>query len=441
MIRRTFQLFFILSILSFSQPLDSVSNPIVAKTFIVDSIFITGNHITEPYIILEELSFSEGDEINETVLNYNRERIYSLGIFTRVDVARLKKEDKNNVQINVEESWYIWPIPFVGLKDHDWNKISFGLDVSVKNFRGRNENLGFKLAFGYDPEFRISYSIPYLLRAEQLYLNLSLYYGKMFNKSDKARTIFGDDFEQKYASGFVTLGKRFNIYNKGDIYLGFQYVETPFFMKGISVSDNRIDRILFAGLNYVYDSRDLAQFPINGILTSFDFASKGLGMNDINYNIFSFDYRHYKSIYYDLSAKWRFAVRHTFGKNVPYFENSFLGISDRVRGHFTNRREGNSLFFTSVEVKYPFIKELNISFDLPIIPKELLTYRCALYMQIFADAGTVKFREDPMSLNNFQRGFGFGFTVLVLPYNIARFELGFNENMVSEFILDLGISF
>ncbi len=52
----------------------------------VDSITIRGNETTEEYIILRELTFEAGDEINKKILAFNRERIYSLGIFNSVQV-------------------------------------------------------------------------------------------------------------------------------------------------------------------------------------------------------------------------------------------------------------------------------------------------------------------------------------------------------------------
>ena len=48
---------------------------------LIDSIKITGNEITETFIITRELTFKPGDKINPEILDYNRERVFSLGIF------------------------------------------------------------------------------------------------------------------------------------------------------------------------------------------------------------------------------------------------------------------------------------------------------------------------------------------------------------------------
>jgi hypothetical protein len=112
-----------------------------------------------------------------------------------------------------------------------------------------------------------------------------------------------------------------------------------------------------------------------------------------------------------------------------------------VRGYSNTIREGNSLWLTSIEFKYPIIKEWNIRLDLPLIPKSLLTYRVALYVQTFADAGATKYRDDPLRIQDFNFGYGFGLTYLVLPYNIARTEIAFNDRGQIQFIASLGTSF
>ena len=111
------------------------------KIFVVDSIIVQGNDITEEEIILRELTFASTDTINQKILEYNKERIYSLGLFTKVDLFIYPFEQKNILVINVEESWYIYPIPVASLREGDWNKLSYGFYLVVKNLRGRNETI------------------------------------------------------------------------------------------------------------------------------------------------------------------------------------------------------------------------------------------------------------------------------------------------------------
>lgn len=94
--------------------------------FIVDSILIVGNDQTEEFIITRELTFSIGDTLTPEIIFYNRERIYSLGLFAHVYVNPLIENSVNILEIKLEERWYIYPIPFVNIKERDWKKLSYG---------------------------------------------------------------------------------------------------------------------------------------------------------------------------------------------------------------------------------------------------------------------------------------------------------------------------
>lgn len=411
------------------------------KPFRVDSIAIRGNTITEPEIILTELTFSVGDVVDSTKLRFNRERIYSLGIFTNVKLYPESNEDKTTLIIEVNESWYIWPIPFLSLRDRDWKKATYGLDVLIMNFRGRNEKLRTSFSLGYDPSFTLQYSKPYWFRKEAIYFDASFVYVNQNNKSKIAEYLYGEKFKQKFIGGSLTLGKRFNLFNKADVYGGFSYVATPKYITGVNAASSRIDRLPFLGFRYYYDSRDLAQFPKEGIYFNADILKKGFGQRGIDYNIFSVDFREYRTIYKSLSSKWRITTRQTFGKLIPFYDNSFLGYSERVRGHFTDVSEGHNMYLTQLEFKYPLLTEINIHLHLPLIPEALLTYRVEIYAQTFVEGGVTQMRGKSINLSKGFSGYGFGLTTLVLPYNIARLEFALNELGKSEIIFDLGISF
>jgi outer membrane protein assembly factor BamA len=411
--------------------------------FVVDSIAIQGNDITEKEIILRELTFNVGDTINNKILLYNSERIFSLGIFTKVRLFRDPLSfPKNVVQILVNESWYIYPIPLAELKDRDWKKISYGFDLVLQNFRGRNETLRARALFGYDPSLSISYSNPYFIWKDNISLELNLSYHDTKNISSTAKYLYGGDFNQKFVSAGVGIGKRFGLFQKVGISFNYNYIQSPAYIKGISASHDRIDRLFSIGASYSYDTRDLRQFAREGILGSASYELKGLGIDDINYQIASIDFREYRKLFGELGAKWRLASRFTMGNLVPFYDYSYLGFRERIRGHFNNESEGNNLYLASLELNYPVIKDFNISLDfIPIIPKQLLSYRVALYLQMFGDTGATQLNGHQISIKDFQSGYGMGLTLLILPYNIVRFEVAFNENLHSEFIFDIGTSF
>ena len=175
---------------------------------ILDSIEIVGNEITKDFIIQRELTFSKGDTLNPILASYNRERIYSLGIFNDVRLKPYRVNQTDILKIEIEESWYIYPLPFVELKDRDWDKISYGVNVLWKNFRGRNETLRGRFALGYDPSLSFTYNNPNLHYNLSLYHQSQLLFSTSTNRSKTAEALYGSQFEQKIYSGRVSLDRK-----------------------------------------------------------------------------------------------------------------------------------------------------------------------------------------------------------------------------------------
>lgn len=401
-----------------------------------------GNEITEEDIILRELTFTNSDTLNHKILEYNKERIYSLGLFTKVELFLYPVEVKNILVINVEESWYIYPIPTASLRENDWSKLSYGFYLYIKNFRGRNETIISRVELGYDPAFRLSYYKPNIVPGSDIFWGGDILYTKINNKSLRAFYLYGEDFSQKFIVGSLEIGKRFGVYQRASFRANYNYVESPKFIGHINASDERIDRYPSVGVSYSYDTRDLAQFPKDGIYGAVSYEMKGLGVNNISYQVFGLDFREYRNIFDDLIAKWRFAARFTSGKTIPLYEYSLIGYGEKIRGNYDLIMEGHNYYVGSLELFYPLIKDFNISFDfIPIIPKELLSYRVALYLALFGDTGATKILGNPISFNDFRSGYGVGLNLLILPYNLLRMELAFDEYQNSEFILGLGLSF
>lgn len=433
--------FILFSGISFSQIPDSIS---VGKLypFRVDSISIRGNEQTEDFIIRRELTFNIGDTLTAEIVNFNRERIYSLGLFAHVYIYPVIQASTNILEIVVEERWYIYPIPFVTIKEKDFNKLSFGIYLKINNFRGRNEEINAVTAFGYDPTYSLNYFNPNIIGKEDFFLRTDFIYSDVTNKSPSAETLYGESFSQKFFRAYFLIGKRLCLFHKLYIATAFNYYETSKYVYGINVSNERIDRFPELQFGYEFDTRDLIQFPRNGIFASASYSFKGMGLNSINYNVARFDLREYRKIVGKLYAKWRFTARFTIGNEIPFYDYSILGIDEKVRGYFTRKTEGNHFYFTSAEFFYPIIEELNLNFDfIPIIPEQLLKFRIALFTQAFGDAGTTQYKHQPLSLNSSISGYGLGLTLVVLPYNILRIEYALDNFGNKEWIFDLGISF
>jgi outer membrane protein assembly factor BamA len=412
-------------------------------SIVIDSIEVTGNETTKDFVILRELTIGIGDTLNPKFASYDRERIYSLRIFIDVKLKPFSYEGKNTLLIEVEESWYIYPIPIIFLNDKDWDKISYGAALSWLNFRGRNERITGFVTFGYDPSFGFTYFNPNLAYNQNLNLQTNFAYSTVSNRSAEAEQLYGSEFDQETFVSRLQFGKRFGNYHWFYLNSGFDYIETPFYIEGINASNSRIDRTLIAGLSYVYDTRDLRMYATEGIYSDIGFEYKGFGIDGISYFVADLDFREYRKIFDTFTAKWRITARHTGGELVPYYDYSFIGYANRVRGYFYgDEQEGNDSFLGSIEFNYPIINETRIDlYFIPLLPRSLLSYRFSLVAELFADTGAARDVGSPWTIKSFDSGYGTGLSFLVLPYFTCRVEFAINDNAQTEWIFDLNASF
>jgi outer membrane protein assembly factor BamA len=176
------------------------------------------------------------------------------------------------------------------------------------------------------------------------------------------------------------------------------------------------------------------------MLSYISYQEKGLESKSVDYSILEYDLRFYKTISEDFFAKVRFSGRNSF-RDVPFYDQSFLGYDYLVRGESDNEREDYNVFLYSLEISYPIIKSWNLSLDLPLIPKKLTSARIDLYLSSFFDAGTTFGKNKIISTDGYYYGYGLGLTILVLPYNAIRMEFALNKKGVGEFLFGTGFSF
>ncbi|MFC2134278.1 hypothetical protein ACFLTH_06630 [Bacteroidota bacterium] len=431
---------FIRSLLS-GQVVDSLHSNLI-DPIRVDSIKIVGNDITQDFVIFEELTFNIGDEINLEVLEFNKERLYSLRIFTFVDIFVESENNINIVTIKINEAWYIYPWPFIRLNHSSFKYASYGFYFRWKNFRGRNESIRVTVSLGYDPYYKIDYYNPYLLKNAGIYFSFHSAYQKFANKSKNLANLYGHDLNYKIFSNYVSLGKRIDKFNYLSTLFGFNYIQTDEpAIGGATASNTRIDRTPFVMLSYIYDSRDLVQFPQYGFYGRMALMHKGFNVNNIDYNILAIEFRKYWNFFDDFVLRGRGVFRKVFGPAIPLYDYSYLGYSEFVRGHSRDVREGHNYIVSSIELSYPIFKEWNFSLDLPLISERITSARIGMYAYLFADTGMTFMNDDKLLLRDLYSGYGIGINILFLPYSGIRIEYALDENKNGELIIGTDYSF
>lgn len=405
----------------------------------VDSIAVIGNNHTKDFVILRELTFKPGDYINDSILIFNRERVFSLGIFTKVKLIPITIDSLNVIHIIVDEAWYYWIEPFAYKKNKTSDKYSYGSKLKLNNFRGYNEYLNVLAYLGYDSGLQLIYYTPYFLsnRKYGLYLkfndlvttNLSNEYKKLNNN---------ENFKYNAFSIGSYISYRTDIYHS--FLFGAFYYDNHVLSK---LNTNQIKKqynIYNQYIAYAYDTRDLVQIPQSGVYTRFSFENNITSQGD-DYFVVKSDFRKYGPIIENLSYKIRTSAAILRGKNIPFFDRLFIGTYERIRGYTNSILEGYNLLMLQGEIRYPLHDVTYLDLNFTILPKSLGRYRFQTFLQFFIDYGKTTFHMKDMLQTPAQYGFGASLNFIFLPYKAIRFEYAMNKYNKGEFIIEGDFSF
>jgi len=409
------------------------------SVFVVDSISIAGNSQTKPFVILREMSLQHGTTITQDLLRYDQSRIYSLGLFNQVSIyVQPTTGGRANLIVEVNERWFIFPFPVVGIKDRDWKKLYYGAGLLHSNFRGRNEKLYGMFVFGYDPSGEVWYRNPFLSDNGSYTFDAKIAYNKVRNKSIAAQT-YGGNFSEQHFFTTIGLGKRIGLHHTFWLTAGYEFISVSEFQPGRTISTDGKDKFPFLGFSYTYDTRDLAEYTSSGSLIRLAITKYGFPANKIDIIRYATDIRHFYPIDSKFVLAGRLFTNNAAAGPTPSYNRVYFGYTERIRGHFKEVKEGENLLGFSTEIHYKLVEPVYMR--LKFLPREFSILRFGVVAAAFADGGTVWFRSHVFALDQFARGYGFGIHFL-LPYSIVlRTDYALNEARHGEFILDLGSSF
>ena len=147
-------------------------------TVFLKKIIVEGCSITRTSVVLRELNIYEGQTIRRdsipAIEKETKLRLFNLQLFNEVD-QRTEDNASDTITwyIKVKERWYIIPTGIVQFadrnintwwteQDHDLRRVSAGLTITDKNFRGNLESLAVTAQAGYTERLGINYMRPYV---------------------------------------------------------------------------------------------------------------------------------------------------------------------------------------------------------------------------------------------------------------------------------------
>lgn len=413
--------------------------PFLDTLGVIDTVIVTGNTKTEAYVILDEMATKPGSVATLEGIEYDRNRIYSLGLFTRVDVFCDTLEGQRFLNVDVNERWHIIPLPLFGFRDGDPKKPYYGAGLLHNNFRGRNQKLFGSVIFGYNPSLSLSFTDPLIDRANQLFFGAELSYNRVRNKSKIESSLTGDFDEQHYDMD-ATLGTRLNLFSTVALNVGYQIVDVDEYLPGRTASTDGRDAFLYATLRYAYDTRDLREYPARGKFVSVSVSKNGFSESTLSFTRFGADLRGYLPLPGNFTLAGRLHGIFVSGSIIPTHSRAYFGYGERIRGYFTTVFEGENLMGSIIELRWPLLKARTIIFTAIPLPAEFSVWRFGVSLAIFADAGVTWFRHDPIQLRSFASGYGGGVHFL-LPYSfVVRTEYAWNDYGKGQFIIDFRTS-
>lgn len=407
------------------------------RSYVLDKIFVEGNTVTKPFVILRELPFKSGDTVTTSELEYGRERIYNTGLFTRVI---LQPEPVNKTRMDlliyVQERWYVWPYPVIGFWDGDLKRFYGGAGIADFNFQGRNETLAGMFALGYDPFGAVSLRDPSFGPDRNYILSIDASYshGRSFGiQPGSASGQFNDSFGDLQ----VALGRRFGIYSTLTFGASYNYVQAISDSSGLVLSPTGKDIFGSLRLEYVYDSRNLRSYATRGAYLMVSLARHGLGESLVNFDRLSVDARDFQPISKLFILASRIHADLAEGPQIPPYNYVFFGYGERIRGMFNTVSGGESMLGANMELRIPIIKEMAI--PIPDFPfRQYVSNRISLYWSFFADAGETTDKYLNLNFTRALYGYGGGLS-LILPYDaVIQADYARGSDKQWEFILYLG---
>lgn len=396
----------------------------------ISGIMIFGNEKTKAHIILREMKSKAHTPLDLSLIAEDQMRIQNLGLFNRVMVTTEPVDDTVLIIVQVAEKIFFIPYPIFFINDRDWSKLSYGAGAMHFNFRGRAEILTGSLWFGYDPSIQLSYVNPWIGGRHHLRLSTQLYYQRIQSKDPES-----DHVKEDHWGTNLTLGKRIGYHTHVNATIGYREVILNPPVPGHTLALRGKDELPKFGVSLTWDHRDLWEYPKRGWYVGVAVSKTGFFSTKADYARALLDAR----VYIPLTSKITYAIRASTvlsDGEIPLYDRLYLGYSERVRGHFFEIFQGENRCILSMALRFPIlpIRYIHLA-ELP----ELRDLKFGISVGLFADAGVVWFPSQSVTWQRFKKGYGAGIH-LHLPYiNVLRFEIAFDENQNTQYIIDMGV--
>lgn len=435
------------------------------SAFVIGNIIITGNKKTKSYIVKREVPFKVGDtvELSQLVKQFDvaRNQLMNTRLFNKV-VVSLKsfKGYLVEIQIDLKERWYLFPIPYFKPIDRnlsEWAKqgyglqrVNYGAKISLYNFTGRNDKLKAWFITGYTRQIQFSYDQPNADKSLKHGYGINVLYSTA--KEINHITL---DNEQKFipasrplssfdtASPALFNGQVLNeLFNASISYVYRPAIRTRHFVR-LGYNRNRIDRavatlnpkyfnngklnLIYPELSYgiSYNNIDYVAYPLKGFIGEANISHAGI---NADMNLWQLNFKGIRG--------WKLNEKTFFGLQV----NGFLKLPFN-QPYFNHRMFGYGDFYLRGLEKYVIdgvvalmirntLKRHVLDFNIPLrLSKSHDEIPLRMYFKTYGDLGYSYNKNFPQNslVNRMLYTAGAGIDFVTLYDVVFRFEYSFNQ--------------
>ena len=371
-------------------PLNGVLNiPLVEAH--INSITIKGNKKTKAVVLTREFRSVVGEVLDEHKLQKDLTRVYNLGLFDEVGPFDETSTDVGKVDIVVPVTEKRSGQVSVGVGYSSRSKLVGQATLAENNFRGLGERVSVMWEVGgisSQSSLDLSFFEPYLDK-KHTSLNVDLYNKALYRFASSSFTGGSSNtsgtnstYIERRKGLVLGLNRSFSDQLTGGITGRYESVSTDNFQV---VNGNQFIQqqgtVSGLGFRSVYSNRDNEVAPAAGGLRSISYETVYASTRPVNQNLPSplapgreyfgklgLDLRQYMSLQGPRKAgnfnqpKRVLATRLLIGataRNIPFFEQYFLGGADSLRGYDTDRFWGSNLALVQAELRVPLGKDNN----------------------------------------------------------------------------------
>jgi len=440
-----------------------ISTPLLAQAdqVQINNVLIVGNNKTKAKVIHRELNFSPGDSLDlsklEEFFRLNRLQILSTGLFNDVtlNLKNYKVEERTaDIEISIEENWYLFPVPIFELADRNINvwwseqgrrldRVNYGFRLGHYNFTGNRDPLKLKIQGGYTRKYELEYAIPYLALDNKLGIAGNIFYSEnreVAYKTEGNKTLFFRQEDIRRMLSRFRVGPQvkyrptLNMYHALRIEYHHNRID-PFVATELNPHyflESRTDlRFIYLEYDIQYDKRLYSHYPQGGYLLFGNIKKEGIGIfNDYDNLSLTAGFEFHHSFPSNVIFSTRNKAKTNLNRDVVAFaNNTAIGWNrDLVSGYELYVIDGTDFFIGINDLKWRFFDN-NLK-TVKWLPKQFRKMNVTLFLRGNFDYAYVNERtytDTNFLANRWIYGGGPALDIIFFNNFLFSFEYSFND--------------